>query len=94
MIEVIEEIPQNSDIFRSITKPRWIRNGVFIESGQEKFRNRADLDKQRCAERNVSSKSSMDCRKRIKFDGSLKQTNGRIIRENRDTFLWLPAYCS
>ncbi len=32
MVEIIEEIPQDSNIFRSIRKPRWIRNGVSYDA--------------------------------------------------------------
>ncbi len=32
MIEIIEEIPQNSDIFRAITRKSWIRNGVSFDA--------------------------------------------------------------
>jgi hypothetical protein len=32
MIEIIEEIPQNSDIFRAVRKKSWIRNGVSFDA--------------------------------------------------------------
>ncbi len=32
MVEIIEEISQDSNIFRSISKPRWIRNGVSYDA--------------------------------------------------------------